>query len=108
VSEDGGAGLGWLRGAAVSTLNPKGLLLFFAVLPQFVVSRAAWPATTQLAVLGSLHIAFCALVYLGVALTAARLLRSRPRAALLVARLSGCTMIAVAVALGAERGLGGL
>src|SRR4029079_17848659 len=82
VSEDGGASLGWLRGAAVSTLNPKGLLLFFAVLPQFVVTRAAWPATTQLAVLGSLHIAFCALVYLGVALTAARVLGCRPRAAL--------------------------
>jgi len=43
--------------------------------------------------------------YLGVALTASRLLRSRPRAALLVARLSGCTMILVAVALAAERAL---
>lgn len=104
VTADAG-GAGWLRGAAVSTLNPKGLLLFFAVLPQFVVARAAWPATTQLAVLGSIHVAFCALVYLAVALAAARVLRSRPRAAMLVGRLSGVTMIAVAVALLGERAL---
>ena len=99
------AGAGWLRGAAVSGLNPKGLLLFFAVLPQFVVARAAWPAATQLAVLGSIHVAFCALVYLGVALAASRVLRSRPRAAALVGRLSGIAMILVAVGLGAERWL---
>jgi threonine/homoserine/homoserine lactone efflux protein len=103
----GGAGVGWLRGATVSTLNPKGLLLFFAVLPQFVVARASWPATTQLAVLGSIHVAFCALVYLAVALGAARVLGSRPRAAVLVGRLSGITMILVAVALLAERALSG-
>jgi threonine/homoserine/homoserine lactone efflux protein len=99
------AGAGWLRGAAVSTLNPKGLLLFFAVLPQFVVASAAWSATAQLAVLGSIHVSLCALVYLLVALAASRVLRSRPRAALLVARLSGITMIAVAIALTAERAL---
>jgi threonine/homoserine/homoserine lactone efflux protein len=98
-------GAGWLRGAAVSALNPKGLLLFFAVLPQFVVASAAWPATTQLAVLGAIHIGFCAAVYLAVALAAGRLLRSRPRAALLVGRLSGITMMLVAVALTIERGL---
>jgi threonine/homoserine/homoserine lactone efflux protein len=103
ASEAGGAG--WLRGAAVSTLNPKGLLLFFAVLPQFVVASAAWSATAQLALLGTIHVTLCALVYLGVALTASRLLRSRPRAALLVARLSGCTMILVALALATERAL---
>lgn len=105
VSADTGAGFGWLRGAAVSTLNPKGLLLFFAVLPQFVAASAAWPATTQLAVLGSIHVVFCASVYLGVALGASRVLRSRPRAALLVGRISGITMIMVAVALTVERPL---
>jgi threonine/homoserine/homoserine lactone efflux protein len=107
VSAGSPAGLGWLRGATVSALNPKGLLLFFAVLPQFVVARGAWPATTQLAVLGSIHVVFCALVYLAVALGAARVLGSRPHAALLVGRLSGITMILVAVALMAERALSG-
>jgi threonine/homoserine/homoserine lactone efflux protein len=101
AAEAGGSG--WLRGAAVSALNPKGLLLFFAVLPQFVAASAAWSATAQLAVLGTIHVALCALVYLLVALTASRLLRSRPRAALLVARLSGITMIAVAIVLTSER-----
>ena len=37
-----------LRGVAVSGLNPKGLLLFFAVLPQFAVAHAAWPVAAQL------------------------------------------------------------
>jgi len=105
ISAGAGAGLGWMRGAAVSVLNPKGVLLFFAVLPQFVVAGAAWPATTQLAVLGALHVSFCALVYLGVARAAGRLLGSRPRAARLAGRLSGITMIVVAVALIAERAL---
>ncbi len=41
-----------LRGAAISGLNPKGLLVFFAILPQFVVVSGAWPVPMQLAVLG--------------------------------------------------------
>ena len=96
-----------LRGAAVSGLNPKGLLLFFAVLPQFVVTSAAWPVSTQLAALGSFHIAACAIVYLTVAVTASRLLSSRPQAASLAGRISGATMILVALALILDRILGG-
>ena len=69
-----------LRGAATSGLNPKGLLLFFAVLPQFVARTAPWPVTVQLAVLGAVHIVACAVVYFGVVMGARRLLRSRPRA----------------------------
>lgn len=92
-----------LRGAAVSGLNPKGLLLFFAILPQFVVAKAAWPVAVQLAALGAFHVAACAAVYLSVALAANRLLASRPGAAQIVGRLSGATMILVAVALTLER-----
>jgi threonine/homoserine/homoserine lactone efflux protein len=95
-----------LRGGATSGLNPKGLLLFFAVLPQFVAPSAPWPMTAQLAVLATVHIIACGLVYLAVALTARRLLRSRPRAARIVGRISGVTMIVVAVALTVERALG--
>lgn len=92
-----------LRGAAVSGLNPKGLLLFFAILPQFVVAKAAWPVPVQLAALGVFHVAACSVVYLLVALGAHRLLRSRPRAARIVGRISGAAMILVALALTLER-----
>jgi len=92
-----------LRGADVSGLNPKGLLLFFAILPQFVVAKAAWPVPVQLAALGVFHVATCSVVYLLVALGAHRLLRSRPRAARIVGRISGAAMILVALALTLER-----
>jgi threonine/homoserine/homoserine lactone efflux protein len=88
-----------LRGAATSGLNPKGLLLFFALMPQFVAPTAPWPVTLQLAVLGTVHVVACGLVYLSVALAARGLLRSRPRAASIIGRASGFAMIAVAVAL---------
>jgi len=92
-----------LRGAATSGLNPKGLLLFFAVLPQFVARTAPWPVTVQLAVLGAVHIVACGLVYFWVAMAARRLLRSRRRAARIIGYGSGIAMIAVAVALVIER-----
>ncbi len=56
---------------------------------------------------GAIHVVFCALVYLAVALGAARVLGPRPRAGVLVGRLSGITMILVLVALTAERALSG-
>jgi threonine/homoserine/homoserine lactone efflux protein len=88
-----------LRGLATSALNPKCPLLFFAVLPQFVAHAGPWPVTAQLAVLATVHVIACGVVYLGVARTAQRLLRSRPRAARIVSRASGMAMIAVAAAL---------
>ncbi len=90
-----------LRGALVSGLNPKGLLLFFAVLPQFVRTGAAWPVPAQLAVLGALHVLACAAVYAVVAGSARRLLGARPRAARVAARVTGLAMAATGVALAA-------
>jgi threonine/homoserine/homoserine lactone efflux protein len=78
-------------------------LLFFAILPQFVVAKAAWPVPVQLAALGVFHVATCSVVYLLVALGAHQLLRSRPRAARIVGRISGAAMILVALALTLER-----
>jgi threonine/homoserine/homoserine lactone efflux protein len=91
-----------LQGAAVSGLNPKGLLLFFAILPQFVVLSASWPVPAQLAALGLFHVIACALIYTGVAIAANRLLRTRPGAALIVGRISGAVMILIAIALVVE------
>jgi threonine/homoserine/homoserine lactone efflux protein len=92
-----------MRGAAVSGLNPKGLLLFFAILPQFAVAKAAWPVPVQLAALGVFHVAACCVVYSSVALGANRLQRSRPRAGQTLGRVSGAVMILFALALTLER-----
>lgn len=92
-----------LRGLAVSGLNPKGLLLFLALLPQFVRLDAGWPVAAQTATLGAVHMLNCAIGYLGVGLLARRLLRGRPSAALAVTRAAGAGMLLVAVLLLVER-----
>ncbi len=55
----------------------------------------------------NLHVIACAFVYTGVALGATRLLRSWPRAALIVGRISGAAMVLVAIALVAEQVVNG-
>jgi threonine/homoserine/homoserine lactone efflux protein len=92
-----------LRGLAVSGLNPKGLLLFLALLPQFVRLDAPWPVAAQTATLGAVHMLNCAIGYLGVGLLARRLLRARPSAAETVTRAAGAGMLVVAVLLLVER-----
>jgi threonine/homoserine/homoserine lactone efflux protein len=92
-----------LRGLAVSGLNPKGLLLFLAVLPQFVRLDAGWPVAAQTATLGAVHMLNCAIGYLGVGRLARRLRRARPSAALAVTRAAGAGMLLVAVLLLVER-----
>lgn len=97
----------WVRraakGAGISGLNPKALLLFLALLPQFTTRGAAWPLAAQIALLGLVHIANCAVIYTGVGTTARRVLRTRPAAARAVTRFAGAAMIAIAALLLAER-----
>jgi threonine/homoserine/homoserine lactone efflux protein len=97
------AGRSWTRravtGAGISGLNPKALLLFLAFLPQFLTRGAAWPFAAQIALLGCVHIANCAVVYTSVGAAAGRVLRTRPAAATAVARCSGAAMIAIGVIL---------
>lgn len=95
----------FLRGAAVSGLNPKGMLLFLAVLPQFVRPDAPWPVPVQTAVLGGLHVVTCTVVYSAVALAGRALLRTRPRAARAVTRVSGAAMALTGAALVAGHAL---
>jgi threonine/homoserine/homoserine lactone efflux protein len=94
------------RGAGISGLNPKALLLFLALLPQFTTRGGAWPFAAQIAVLGGVHTVNCAVVYLTVGLAARTVLRARPSIAKAVTRCSGIAMIAIAVVLLAERTLG--
>ena len=49
------AGQLW-RGAWVSAVNPKGLLIFLSILPQFTRPATGWPVPVQLAVLGGVFV----------------------------------------------------
>jgi threonine/homoserine/homoserine lactone efflux protein len=88
-----------VKGAGVSGLNPKALLLFLALLPQFITRGGDWPLADQITLLGLVHIANCAVVYISVGTTAKRVLRTRPAAARAVSRCSGAAMIAIAAIL---------
>ncbi|MFE1749610.1 LysE family translocator [Streptomyces anandii] len=94
----------FLRGATISGLNPKGLLLYLSVLPQFLTTRGArLPVAAQTAALGLLHMACCAAVYLTVGTLARAVLRARPAAARAVTRTSGAAMLGIGAFLLVER-----
>lgn len=99
----GGRGGTLLEGMAVSGLNPKGLLVFVAMLPQFTDPAARWPIPVQLAVLGLTFVGTCAMVYPCVGMGAQALLRARPAVSRVVSRISGASMIVVGTLLVAER-----
>ncbi|CAL9476109.1 LysE family translocator [Streptomyces sp. enrichment culture] len=91
----GSAGV-FLRGATISGLNPKGLLLYLSVLPQFLTTDGHHlPVPVQTATLGLLHMACCAAVYLTVGAAARAVLRARPAAARAVTRTSGAAMLGI-------------
>ena len=91
------------RGAATSGLNPKGLLLFVAVLPQFVERRGALPVSAQIGVLGAIHVVNCAVAYLALGTLARNLFAGSPTAAHTVTRVAGAAMIGLGVLLVLER-----
>ena len=96
-----------VRGVGVSGLNPKGLLLFLAVLPQFTDPDHGWPEPVQLGVLGLVFVATCGLFYTALGLCARSVLRARPRTAKVVSRVSGTAMVLIAAVLLGERLLAG-
>ncbi|MFC9278157.1 LysE family translocator [Streptomyces collinus] len=103
AADDDGGRL-FLRGATISGLNPKGLLLYLSVLPQFLTLRGGHlPVPVQTAALGLLHMACCAAVYLTVGLLARVLLAARPAAARAVTRSSGAAMLGIGAFLLVER-----
>ena len=94
-----------VKGASVSGLNPKQLLLLLALLPQFVRPAEPWPVAAQIMALGAVHAGSCALVYFGVGWGSQSVLRARPSAALVVSRVSGVLMLVIALWLLAEAAL---
>jgi threonine/homoserine/homoserine lactone efflux protein len=92
-----------LRGLGTSALNPKALLLFLALLPQFTDPVGALPLAGQIVALGVVHIASCAIIYIAVGTAARAVLRARPLAARVVSRVSGVAMLAIGLLLLIER-----
>jgi len=92
-----------VRGAGVSGLNPKGLLLFLALLPQFTNPRWSWPLAVQLGFLGLIFMISCGTVYLCVGSIARKTLHARPAAARALTRISGAAMLVIGALLLAER-----
>jgi threonine/homoserine/homoserine lactone efflux protein len=93
----------FVRGIGVSGLNPKGLLMFLALLPQFTDPAAAWPIAGQVAVLGLAFTATCAVFYLTLGSLARAVLAARPVVARAVSRCSGVAMVLIGAFLVAER-----
>ena len=78
----------YLHGMGVSGINPKGLMLLLALLPQFL-TEGGWASGVQLLLLGGIFILEILVVYSGVAVAARSLLRSRPRLSMAVSVASG-------------------
>ncbi|MBY8873908.1 LysE family translocator [Micromonospora sp. PLK6-60] len=97
------SGRSFARGVGVSALNPKGLLIFLSILPQFTGSTGGWPLPVQFAALGGIFILIAALFYLPLGYAADRVLGARPRVAQLTATVAGAAMLLVGAALLAER-----
>jgi threonine/homoserine/homoserine lactone efflux protein len=91
----------FFKGVGISGLNPKGMLLFLALMPQFL--GGDWPVAAQIGALGLIHVTICGVVYSGVATAARAVLRTRPAVATWVTRGSGLAMILIATALLIER-----
>ncbi|NIF23954.1 LysE family translocator [Candidatus Pantoea multigeneris] len=103
-NEDAGSRMKWaLKGFCISGLNPKVFLLFLALSPQFTDAHAAWPLPLQMIALGLVHVISCGVVYLLVGYGSGTALRTRPRAAQNVSRISGSLMIIIATLLLAEQ-----
>ena len=92
-----------VRGIGVSGLNPKGLLLFLALLPQFTSPRWAWPLAAQLGCLGLIFMLTAAAFYLCLGSFIRRILNAAPASALRLTRFSGAAMFVIGAILLAER-----
>lgn len=93
----------FFRGMGTSGINPKGLLFFVALVPQFVSAEAPLPVPVQSGLLGLTFVLLAAVVYTAVALLSRRLLQSRPGAARRVTLASGIIMVCLGTALLTEQ-----
>lgn len=93
----------FLQGMGTSGINPKGLLFYVALIPQFVSADASLPVPVQSGLLGMTFVALAGLVYTAVALLSRTLLQSRPGAARAVTLASGIIMVLLGTVLLGEQ-----
>jgi threonine/homoserine/homoserine lactone efflux protein len=93
----------FLQGMGTSGINPKGLLFFLALVPQFVSPEASLPVPVQSGVLGLTFVLFAGIIYTVVALGSRKLLQSRPSAARVVTLASGIIMVGLGAVLLGEQ-----
>ncbi|MGH3502002.1 MAG: LysE family translocator [Nocardioidaceae bacterium] len=92
-----------LKGIGVSGLNPKALLLFVALLPQFANPSWPWPLPIQLGLLGMVFTLTCTVFYPCLGTVARKAVLSRPAATRVLTVVSGVSMLIIGAALIAER-----
>jgi threonine/homoserine/homoserine lactone efflux protein len=92
-----------IRGIGVSGLNPKGVLILLALLPQFTRPGEPWPVAAQIGVLGLVFTLSCAAFYLALGTFARTVLNGRPRFAQRVSRVAGGAMVVIGLLLVFER-----
>ncbi len=93
----------FIEGIGVSGLNPKGLLIFIALLPQFTSPRSEWPVTAQMGTLGVTFVLTCGVFYALLGAFAAKVLHARPAAGIHLSRVSGAGMVIIGTLLVAQR-----
>lgn len=93
----------FLQGMGTSGINPKGLLFYVALVPQFVSAEAPLPVPVQSGLLGLTFVLLAAIVYTCVALLSRKLLQSRPGAARKVTLASGVIMVGLGAVLLSEQ-----
>lgn len=91
------------KGLCVSGLNPKVLLLFLALLPQFIRPNQDSSITVQILALGLVHIISYAAVYFAVGFGSQAVLSARPKAAWVVGKVSGVMMVGIALLIAVEQ-----
>jgi len=89
----------FFKGLLTSGTNPKALLLYVALIPQYLDASLPMPMPVQTGILGLTHFGVSIAVYFAVALAARALLRSRPLAARIVTLLSGIIMVLLSLGL---------
>lgn len=90
------------EGLGVSLLNPKAIMFFVAMLPQFVNTQAAWSVSTQMFTLGMAFTVSVVAMYTGLSLAARRVLRANERAAVVMQALGGVAMLVLAAVMVGE------
>lgn len=93
----------FVRGVGLSVINPKGILLLIALLPQFTSPTTGWAPTSQMLTLGAIQIAGLLITYFALALLARRLLGSRPCAGKIVMKASGAIMALIGLSILVEQ-----